>query len=251
MAIATTPAILLRSHPYSETSLILRLLSEDYGLVGVIAKGARRGGGRASLVADIFSAGSLTLYLKKSSGLHTMKGFDVHKPRRPIARDLLRFAGASLLGEIVLRHAGGGPSSPLFASLDLALDDISSSEADALVPSILAHGWGLVSGLGYEPVVPACVSCSVPLKRGEMGRFDFPSGGVRCERCSGGFRGPRVGPVARAQLEALLRGEIDSSITHRRAHLRLLGNFVVHHLSEARGLRSLPFLMELIPAETQ
>ena len=52
MSVVTTPAVLLRSFNYSETSRILRLYTLDLGLVGGMAKGMWRGGapgGRGAL----------------------------------------------------------------------------------------------------------------------------------------------------------------------------------------------------------
>ncbi len=42
MRIQQQPAFIIHHHDYSETSLLLELLTRDYGRVGVIAKGARR-----------------------------------------------------------------------------------------------------------------------------------------------------------------------------------------------------------------
>ena len=40
--IAQTPAIVLKSFPYGETSIIARCFSRDYGKISLIIKGARR-----------------------------------------------------------------------------------------------------------------------------------------------------------------------------------------------------------------
>ena len=64
MAVVSTPAVLLRSHPYSETSQILRFFTESHGLVGVMAKGQRKRGGQGSGAAPLFARGMLMFYYK-------------------------------------------------------------------------------------------------------------------------------------------------------------------------------------------
>ncbi|NNK62687.1 MAG: DNA repair protein RecO, partial [Gemmatimonadetes bacterium] len=41
MAVTTTDAVLLRAHAYGETSRVLRFLTRDRGIVGVMARGVR------------------------------------------------------------------------------------------------------------------------------------------------------------------------------------------------------------------
>lgn len=248
MAIVSTPAIALRSFPYGETSLVLRFYTEARGVLGVMAKGARRNGSKGRGVPDTFAGGVLTVYVKESRGLQTMKDFAVDKPRRGIGRDVLRFAGASVIGEILLLHAGEEGNPPLFRRLDEALDRIQSIGPDRLLAEILAQGWSLVAGLGYAPALVRCASCGEALGEDEMGRFDFGSGGVRCRSCGEDGDGPRIGPGARAQLAAFLEGEPVEALRRPTANLRLLDDFVTYHLSEGRRLESFRVLRELLPA---
>lgn len=246
MAVVSTPAIPLRRFPYGETSLILRFYSRDLGVVGVMAKGARKRSSRGSGIPETFTLGVLTVYVKETRGLQTMKDFAPEKPRRGMGRDVLRFAGASVLGDVVLRHAGEEASPALFARLDGALDRIGEAERARLLGRILAEGWGLVGALGYRPVLEVCVSCGEALEEDAMGRFDFGAGGIRCPRCSGDGGGPRVGTTARDQLRGLLDGRIVADLRRPRAHVRLLSDFVTYHVSGARPLDSFRVLLDLV-----
>jgi len=249
MAVVSTPAIPLRRFPYGETSLILRFYARELGVVGVMAKGARKRGSRGSGVPETFARGVLTVYVKETRGLQTMKDFAPEKPRRRMGRDVLRFAGASVLGEVVMRHAGEEGNPGLFERLDGSLDRIEEEEREALLARILAEGWGLVGALGYRPVLDACVECGQPLDPDAMGRFDFGAGGIRCPRCSGGDGSPRIGPTARSQLHALLDGETVSDLRRPRAHVRLLSDFVTYHVSGGHPLDSFRVLMDLVRAD--
>lgn len=246
MAVVSTPAVALRAFPYGETSLVLRFYTEELGVMGVMAKGARRRGSRGSGGPETFSRGVLTAYLKEGRGLQTMKDFAPDRPRRSLSRSVRRFAGASVLGEILLRHAGEEGNPPLFRQLNLALDRVEEVREDGLLSEILAQGWGLVARLGYRPALERCVACGSELGRGEMARFDFSAGGIRCSGCMDEGTGPRIGPGARQQLRQLLKAHPVDDLRRPGAHLSLLDDFVTYHLSGGRRLDSFRILLDLL-----
>jgi DNA repair protein RecO (recombination protein O) len=244
----TTSAILLRAYPYSESSRILRFFTRDLGVVGVMARGARRSGAKGESGLETFAGGRLTVYVRSTRDLQTFKDFSVSRSRPGIGASVLRLGGASLVGEIVLRHAGEDANPVLFDALDGALDRLEATVEDRLIGEVLSEGWRLVSTLGYEPVLGECVECGEPLTSEETGRFDFGAGGLRCESCSDGrASGPRVGPLARAQLRALVAGEsLSAELLKPRAHLTLLSDFITHHVSGGRLLESFAFLHQVV-----
>lgn len=247
MSPVSTPAVVLRSFPYGETSLILRFYTLGAGVMGVMAKGARKRGSRGSGTPDTFTTGVLTVYVKASRDLQTMKDFAPEKARRALGRDLFRFAGASVLGELVLRHAGEEGNATLFHLLDHALDRVVQVPEEVLLPEVLALGWSLVDALGYRPVLEACTACGRSLEDDEMGRFDMGAGGLRCPSCPGDEEtGPRVGPEARRQLRTLLAGEPVQELRRPRAHVQLLNDFVTWHVSGGRPLRSFRIFTDLL-----
>lgn len=245
MSVVSTPGVLLRSFAYGETSLILRFYTRDLGVMAVMAKGARRSR-RGADSMETFASGTLTVYLKETRDLQTLKEFDARHSRRRLSTPLLRFAGASVLGELVLRHAGEEGNPALYDRLEDGLDRMEAWEEDRLAAGILAEGWGLVAALGYHPVLEACVECGRVLDAGEdLARFDFAAGGLRCAACGGS--GPRIGPGARAQLLDLLAGRLPGTLRRPRAHARLLSDFVTYHVSMTRPLDSFRILTALLP----
>lgn len=243
MPVVTTPAILLRSYPYSESSLVLRYLTAQLGLVSAIAKGARRQG-KGGGGFDNFSEGALTLYVKDSRELQTVKDFEVRTSHLPLGRHPLRFGGAALLAELVLRHAGQETDLGLYRHVSDTLPLLEEIDDDAiLLARLLAGAWSLVTLLGFGPELGRCVGCGRELVGArEVGRFDFEAGGVRCGASDGGGDGPRVGPGARRQLAALSAGRVPDDFSHGGVHLRILGEFVTYHVSGGRRLRSVEYL---------
>lgn len=246
MAVVSTPAIVLRAFPYGDTSRILRFLTLEMGVVGVVAKGVRKSGSKTGSGLETFAEGTLTFYHKGTRDLQTFKDFAPEKPRRGLPRQVLRFAGASLLCELVLKHAGEEAVPPLYRTLSEGLDGVEGGPKEDLPSVILAAGWHLVAVLGYRPVLDPCVRCGSSLGEKEMARFDFGAGGLRCARCSGEGDGPRVGPGARMQLRELIRGRPPDGLLLPGAHLRLLSDFVTYHVSGGRPLKSFQLLQSLL-----
>lgn len=245
MAVVSTPAVVLRSFAYGETSLILRFYTEEMGLVGAIAKGARKKGSKGGGAPATFSRGILTAYVKSGRDLHTMKDFAQERVRRALARDPIRFSAASVIGEIVLRHTGEESSPGLFQVLNQGLDRLEAVRDEHLISELLARAWSIVAEMGYSPGLDRCVRCGSPIGAEEMARLDLGAGGVRCSRCVEGDRGRRLGPGAREQLGALVNGRTVDDLRKPRAHLRLLHDFVAYHLTEGRRLDSFRILEEL------
>jgi DNA repair protein RecO (recombination protein O) len=246
MSLLTTPAVLLRAHPYSESSRILRFYTRASGVVGAIARGVRRTGGKSGAVLESFAGGILTLHVKPTRDLQTFQDFTPTHARRGIGASPLRLGGASVVAELLLRHAGEEGNPALFETLESALDRIEAVQESGVLAAILSEGWRLVSALGYRPTLDACVHCGRALGTEDMSRFDYAAGGVRCGDC--GEHGPRVGPGARAQLRALILGDEPLAPLGRpRAHVQLLSDFVTYHVSGTRPLDSFAFLAQMLP----
>jgi len=249
VAVLSTPALALRAYPYGETSLVLRFYTEERGVLGVMARGARKRGSKGAGVPETFSRGVLTVYVKEGRGLQTLKDFAVDRSRRNLGRDPVRFAGASVLAEILLRHAGEEGSPALFRRIDEGLDRVAAAGPEDRVGQVLAQGWALVSELGYRPALDRCVACGRDFGEKEMTRFDFGAGGLRCATCADDVRGPRIGPGAREDLRSLSLGRAPPELRRSRAHLGLLDDFVTFHLSGGRPLNSFRILLGLIGVE--
>jgi DNA repair protein RecO (recombination protein O) len=248
VAAVTTRAIVLRAHDYGDSSRILRFYTEAFGLLSVVAHGVRGRTGKGSALASTFSSGDLTAYVRPHKDLHTMKEFDALSTREALARDVLRFAGASVAAELVLAHAEQERHEGLFEALERALDRIEGAAVSDLPAVVLGGLWTLIDALGFAPQVECCVRCGRTLAADEVGRFDVVSGGIRCQACAEPANGPRMGPIARGQLASMLAGEAPPALTHARQHFSLVGDFVSHHVV-SKPLKSIPFLTGLLPAD--
>jgi DNA repair protein RecO (recombination protein O) len=235
--IVTSRSVVLQAFRFSDTSKILRLLTRDRGPVSVIARGALRPRSRLSGLLEPFAEGSATFYLKANRDLHTLSGFELIRERQALGADLSRFAGASVLCELIMRVAPREADSGLFDFLVGALDDLVEAPEAHARGVAAARIWLLVALLGFGPSVAACVDCGRSPEPGRPARFDLAAGGLRCHRCP--QVGRYVGPEEVEALMALAAG--DSSVVPSPAHLALLAEFIRWHAAEGSRIRSLDF----------
>lgn len=238
MPIVTTRCVVLQTYPFGDTSKILRLMTREHGPRSALARGALRPRSRLSGVLEPFAEGWATLYLKPNRDLHTISGFELVRDRQTLGRDLDRFAGASVLCELVMRLAPEHADPSLYRALTRGLDALLGASPGAAAPLALARAWRLVGILGFAPSLERCVACGRPIAADEGGAFDLAAGGLRCRRCS--VEGELLPPAEVAALRRLAAGGATGVASRRQA--ALLADFIRYHMAEGVRLRSLEFL---------
>src|SRR5690606_8079122 len=245
MPLVTADSIILQSFSYSETSKILRLLTATHGVRSAIARGALRPKSRYGGVLEPFTEGVATMSVRDNRDLQTLAGFELTRTNQGLARDLVRFGGASLLAEIVLRTASEEPHPGLYDALRAALERLRSADPQDVEAVLLAEAWQLVAILGFAPALEDCTLCGRTIEPEETTTFDYTSGGVRCADCGAGAAGRTLPPHARGDLIRMSQG-VAVQLERTEAHWRLLGRYLAHHVLEGATLRSLDFLTEAL-----
>ena len=247
MALVTVDAVVLQAFSYGETSKILRLLTRTHGVQSVIAKGALRPKNRYGGVLEPFTEGVASFYYRDNRELQTLSGFELTLSQQSLGRDLLRFGGASLLAELIIRTGSEEPQPGLFDAVRAALHAIRDAEAAQLEAVLLAQLWMIIGLLGFEPVLEACVGCDRQLAAAEDVSFDYGAGGVRCAACARAAPGHRLPAHARSALRLFVDGR-QVPVAETAGHWRLLSRYLDHHVLEGGSLRSLAFLAETLGA---
>jgi DNA repair protein RecO (recombination protein O) len=260
MSLVTVPAVLLRSHPYSESSLVLRFLTPDHGIVSVLAKGVRKRSSRGETPLETFQRGALTFLHREERDLHGFRDFKAASSSRPLAGDLLRFSGASFLAELVLSHILQEANPALFEHLVSLLERLGAAPVGELSGLVLSGAWTLLLDFGFPPSLDTCLGCGRPLPGPGFARFDVAGGGLRCGACSTEGTGPRLGPEAQAALRAMVAGAPPSELRGAPAHLSLVERYALHHLDGRRPFHATTLLRSVLrkveaegrePAESQ
>lgn len=244
MSLLSLDSIVLQTFPYSETSKILRLLTRTHGVRSAIAKGAMRPKSKYGAVLEPFAEGLATIYLREGRELQTLSAFELTRGHQALGRNLVRFGGASLLSELILRTGSEEPHPELFDALRDGLRNLEAAPDEIVEAVALAETWNLVAHLGFAPALDECAGCGRALEPDEDVRFDHAAGAVRCADCASGSASPgRPMPAfARQALERFLRGQATPAPERTAAHWAMLRRFLLHHVVEGSELRSLSFL---------
>ena len=95
-----TAAILLRKMPWSETSLIVTWLTERFGTVRTVARGARRPKSEFAGTLDLFYGADISFSLSRKGDLHTLREVSVNAVFNVSAAGSAGFYLASYFGEL-------------------------------------------------------------------------------------------------------------------------------------------------------
>jgi DNA repair protein RecO (recombination protein O) len=229
-----TPALIIGSLRYSETSRIVRLATRDHGVVSAMAKGALRPRSRFGAALQLMSEGQAHLILSRTSELHTLAAFDLISLHEGLAADMERFATASALAELATRFVPPAPNPDLYHQLHESISLLELAPRDATVVVGLRALWRLIAELGVAPVTSHCARDGAPLPEGTVA-FSFRDGGFLCDSCSAGGASTRLGPEDRDALLSLIETGRDLPVLSPpqvAAHRRLLVRWVQSHLGD-------------------
>jgi DNA repair protein RecO (recombination protein O) len=239
-----TPAIVLATLRYGDTSKIVRLATRDLGVQSAIAKGAFRPKSKFGAAIQVLSDGMAQLYIKEGRELQTLGAFDLSKLRVELASDLDRYAAANALAEVMLRCAPPAPHPAAFDVLRNGLDALTISPKVAVDVLGIRLLWQLVGVLGFAPSLEHCARCAAPLDLGKELPFSPRDGGALCGKCATGHPVSRL-PVEDARsLRQLVSGEGELPVLgpkHVIAHRRLASRWVREHLGEGAPLPALEY----------
>jgi DNA repair protein RecO (recombination protein O) len=245
MSLVTTPAVVLQTYRYSETSKVVRLATRELGIQSAIAKGVLRPKSRFGAGLEFLSEGDAQLYYRDARELHTLAVFDVNDLRRGLARDVARFAGAAALSQVMFKMAPPAPLPAAYGVFTSGLDLLANAPAEMVDAAAVRALWALVTELGFGPSLHVCVRDGAPVEEDDETRIAFSAadGGVLCARCAAAQSPTRLPLEDYRDLVALNDPSVELpslDAPHAAAHRRLAARFVRHHLDTA-SLSALDF----------
>jgi DNA repair protein RecO (recombination protein O) len=233
MPLVHTPAVVLRTYRYSETSKVARLATRELGIQSAIAKGVFRPKSRFGAALEFLAEGEAQLYFRDSRELQTLAAFDVTNLRRTLAADLTRFTAAAALAEVMLKTAPPAPLAAAYDTFVAALDELAAAPPAAVDAAAVRGLWILFAELGFGPALDVCVRDGAPVGPAlEPVPFSAAEGGVLCRRCAEDpeTRLPPSDYEALLALNDRARALPSLDDSHAAAHRRLVARFVRYHL---------------------
>src|SRR5436190_69488 len=107
MALVRSEGIVLKTHALGDTSRIVVAYTRDFGLLKLVAKGARKAPSRFGFALEPLSRSSFVFYLKNDRDLHLLSKADTVQPIGSTLGDLTRLAHAQAAAEVIDRLVWG------------------------------------------------------------------------------------------------------------------------------------------------
>ena len=268
-----TRAIVLHRFPYSDSSWIVKALTEETGTVSFIVKGGKRKDSPFRGALDPLALCEIVYRENPNTELQFLKEASVINWHAHLREDLLALAKAQVMAEIVLRYAPAGvPLEGEFALLEEALAALDEPDiklpagdnSEVKPPADNAPEQGAAPSLpagikppanksgifarwlletcelwGYHLDMSSCSRCGKPI---EVAAADFhpETGAFVCKNCLG-VETPRARPETLAGFEALRTGR---AIAHPEFTENALLAYLRNHIGFMREINSLKFLNE-------
>lgn len=194
MAAEQTTAIVLRTVEFSETSLVVTLLTRDFGQVAALAKGARRPKSSFEGSLDLLAVCRVVLIRKSSDALDLLTEAKLQRRFRGAEKSLERLYAGYYVAEMLRLFTDNHDPHPGLYDLALAaMGQIDGRGNTAL--ALLGFDTGLLRLLGHAPSTRRCVDCGSPVgspvsesaadthQRAAKVWFAPIAGGVVCDHC--------------------------------------------------------------------
>ena len=179
---ALTAAFVLRSHAYGESDRIVRFITEDFGKVSGIAKGAMRSRRRFVNTLEPFVKIRLAFRVRPRSELAFIERCELIGILRGFGSDLDRFACGSyvleLTDQLVMGREAGTEIFRLVETTLSMLDSI--GPCPSVVRAFELH---VLGAIGYRPDLTSCRACGRSVSTLPSVLIVPARGGVVCTRC--------------------------------------------------------------------
>lgn len=185
----TDSAICLRRTDYSETSLVVRLMTRDHGQASLMAKGAKRPKGPLGGGIDLLAVGQAVFSLPRENSVSTMgllTAWDQTAIYPCLRTDLLSHAIAMLSAELLTRLTEElDPHPASYDAMIRLLDEMQTGQP--ALRRFVAFSRTLLEDVGLTPNFATCIECGRAIAPGEVGRagleFAGRRAGVFCPQC--------------------------------------------------------------------
>lgn len=177
MKIDSFEGIILSETNYSESSKILNVLTDKYGLIGIMSKGCRNIKSKLRGVSRKLLYGKFNVYYKKN-GLSTLISVDVLNSFSNTLMDLERISYASYIIDLTNQVLKQNDSDEIFGILKNTLIKIEEGLDPLVLTNIIEIK--LLDFLGITPNIDSCTNCG---STKQIVTLSSEQGGYICKNC--------------------------------------------------------------------
>ena len=165
---------------YQESSKIINILTPEYGIIGVIARGTKRVNSILKSVATKMTYGYFHVKYSEN-GLSTLIEVDVIDMFKNIKKDINLMSYAVYLLELADRVYKHDESREVYDTLIASLKKIDEGYDYKIIANIFELK--MLDHLGIRPVVDECVNCG---SKHDIVTISSYKGGYLCKNCAAG-----------------------------------------------------------------
>ena len=162
---------------YKETSLVIQLLTKEYGLIGVMAKGVKSIKSRLRAMTLPFTYGYFYIYYKEGK-LSILNDVDIINPFKNIHNDIEKLTYLNYLAELSLQVVKEIEEKVIFDLLTMAVLKIEEGLDPQSISHILEMKYLPMLGVGL--CLDACVLCE---RKTNIITISMDKGGLLCSSC--------------------------------------------------------------------
>ncbi len=181
LGLLKTEGIVTKTTKYSETSLIVTIITKDFGRISAIANNVRHSKSHMLMGLQLFAYSEIVVYESRSkTGLYKLNEMTVLEGFQSIRTDLEKLAYASYFGEVA--NAVATEDEPDREILSLLLNSLFALDRDLCSPKKIkmVFEWRISAIAGYEPQLDQCSGCKTA--DGDL-FLSFADGTVSCDAC--------------------------------------------------------------------
>lgn len=162
---------------YSESSKILNVLTEEYGLIGVLSRGCRNMKSKLRGVSRILILGKFNIYYKRD-GLSTLISVDLLDSYKNIVTNLDKISYATYILELIKQVSGQSDKKGLFSILKATLNKMNEGFDEKVLTNIVELK--CLDYLGVKPTIDCCAMCG---STKDIITLNSDVGGFLCKSC--------------------------------------------------------------------
>lgn len=201
-------ALVLNSFDHGESDKILTLLTQDFGRISCIAKGAKKSKKRFVNKLEIFSFIQVQFTDYPNRSLSFLNEAELHTPFLEIRSQFKLYAISSIIQEFLLQSIREREQDNDIYTLTLwALHNLCRHKSPHTVLALFLIRFFEI--LGYRPEMSCCHQCGLSTNEKSAFFFQFLQGGLLCTNC---WHGAKQAPLSRGTIKFLNSAQ-DQSLT--------------------------------------
>lgn len=175
--ITKVEGMIVSETPYGDTSKIINIFTKEYGIIGVMCKGAKSMKSRLRALTMKFTYGFFYIYYKEDK-LSILKDVDVIEEFRTIKNDIVLISYLNYITELTIQVYKHSNEKIIYGLYMSVLKKMEQSMNPLILTNILEFKYLPFLGVGLE--LDSCILCG---KKTDIVTIDADTGGYVCKNC--------------------------------------------------------------------